>query len=96
VPLKVRDVASALTTKGFKEAPNRDHRYFFLHLSGKKTHINTKISHGETEIHDQNCSLMAKQMKLTSPQFRDFVDCDIELDKYVKILTDAGHLKKPQ
>lgn len=93
MPAKVRDVESALTQKGFQEAPNRDHRYFFFYVDGKKTRVNTKISRSDSEIHDRNCSLMARQMKLTNRQFRDFVDCHLGLQEYTRLLTQNGHVK---
>jgi predicted RNA binding protein YcfA (HicA-like mRNA interferase family) len=92
VPLKARDVESALKSKGFKEVPKRDHKYFFLYHNGKKTPIRTKISHGESEIRDKNCSSMARQIKLTGSQFNDFVDCPLSLEGYLKILVDGKHL----
>ena len=94
MPQKARDVAAALQTKGFRESANkrRDHHYYFFHYHGKKTNIFTKISHGESEIHDRNCSFMAKQMKLNNAQFKDFVDCPLTPEKYLKILVDSKHL----
>jgi predicted RNA binding protein YcfA (HicA-like mRNA interferase family) len=96
VPLKARDVQAALLKKGFQKADNKDHQYFYLYTNGKKTSINTKISHGEKKIHDQNCSNMAKQMRLTNGQFRDFVQCPLTGDAYLRILIDGNHLPNPQ
>jgi hypothetical protein len=93
VPQKVRTVESALKSKGFREAPKRDHKYFFFYRNGKKTNICTKISHGDTEIHDKNCSSMAKQIKLNNAQFREFVDCPLTEEKYLKILVDSKNLE---
>jgi hypothetical protein len=92
VPLKVREIERALTTKGFKKAENDHHFYFYYH-EGKKTAIRTKISHGETEVHDRNCGLMARQIKLTSPQFREFVDCGLTKEKYLAQLISAHHIE---
>lgn len=92
MPQKARDVAKALKEKGFKEESKRDHIYFFLYYNGKKTHIRTKISHGESEIHDKNCSFMAREIRLSNPQFRDFVDCPLKGPEYLKLLVDAKHL----
>ncbi len=96
MPQKARDVQAALKSKGFQESTkkNRDHEYFFLYYNGKKTNIFTKISHGESEIHDKNCSLMAKQMKLSNSQFRDFVDCGLKLHEYLALLLQAKYLEQ--
>ena len=91
MPLKARDVESALKKKGFKEA-EKDHHYFYLYHQGKKTAIRTKISHGEKDIHDQNCGFMSKQMKLNRKQFDKFVECDLTEELYVQLLIDAQHL----
>jgi len=94
LPQKVRDVKRALTTKGFQEEEERDHRYYFYFHEGKKSGIFTKISHGESEIHDKNCSKMAKQIKLSGPQFGKFVDCELEKDEYLKHLIDGKHIEE--
>lgn len=93
MPAKARDVESALKQKGFQEAPKRDHKYFFFYLDGKKTSVNTKISHSDSEIHDQNCSLMARQMRLTNRQFKEFISCNLSLEEYTKLLTQNGHVR---
>lgn len=92
MPLKARDVEGALTSKGFKPA-ERDHTFYFFYQGGKKTPIRTKISHGEREISDTNCSLMARQMHLSGPQFRDFVDCTIKEPEYLALMIQGGHLR---
>jgi len=93
VPQKARAVEAALKSKGFRDAPKRDHTYYFLHYKGKKTNIFTKISHGAKEIGDPNCSLMAKQMRLTNPQFKDFVECPLGPEDYVKLLIAAKQIE---
>lgn len=95
MPLKARDVKKSLKFKGFAEE-NRNHFYYFFVYNGKRSPINTKISHGETEIDDRNCSSMARQIKLTNKQFRDFVDCCLSQEAYVEVLIQAGHLVPPK
>jgi hypothetical protein len=91
VPLDAGQVDGALTAKGFKKVDNDHHFYFLLH-NGRKTAVRTKISHGEREISDRNCGYMARQMRITTPQFKEFVDCKIEAKDYVDLLTKAGVL----
>jgi len=103
VPQKAREVKAALLKKGFKpeqskpgqKKKNRDHEYFFFYLQDKKTNIFTKISHGETEIHDQNCSHMARQIRLNNSQFKDFVDCPLDGPGYLRILVQGRHVEQP-
>jgi hypothetical protein len=92
VTLKVRNVRRALKAKGFHEE-DRDHHYYFLQHQGKLTPIHTKISHGETDLYDGLCSQMARQMRLTTAQFRQFVDCTLTSEGYVGTLISAGHLE---
>ena len=72
---KARDVNRALVDKGFGEDKKRDHCYYFFYHKGKKSHFFTKISHNETDISDGLCSAMARQVKLTKLQFKEFVAC---------------------
>jgi predicted RNA binding protein YcfA (HicA-like mRNA interferase family) len=92
LPEKVRDVSKALKAKGFGEDVSKDHVYYFFFDKGKRTAINTKISHGETEISDHLFSSMAKQIKLTTGQFRNFVDCRLSREGYAAVLVEANHL----
>jgi hypothetical protein len=97
VPLKARDVKKSLKAKGFGEE-NRDHFYYFFVYNGKKSPIHTKISHGETDIDDRNCASMARQIKLTNPQFKNFVDCCLTKEAYLEVLIQTGHIvpQKPR
>ena len=90
--LKARDVSQALTGKGFAEDNKRDHIYYFLWYNGRKSNIFTKISHAEREIGRALCSAMARQIRLTGPQFHEFIQCDLTLEQYIALLTSAGHL----
>ena len=95
MPLSAREVDNSLTTKGFQKV-ERDHHFYYLWVKGKKTRIRTMISHGEKQISDPNCGNMARQMKITGPQFKDFVDCKLKLEAYVEILFQRGELQRPQ
>lgn len=85
MPLSAREVDSSLTTKGFKKV-EKDHHIYYLIVDGKQTIVRTMISHGAKEIGDPNCGKMAKQMKITGPEFRDFVDCKLQHKEYVEKL----------
>lgn len=89
MPADARDVITALSRKGFDDR-NGDHKFFVLFVSGKKTRIATKISHGEREIHDRNLGFMAKQMELTGPEFRKFIECSMSRPAYASLMRDRG------
>ena len=91
VPLKSRDVERALTTKGFKPT-ERDHHFYFLWHNGKKTSIHTKISHGDREIHDNNCACMSRQIHLSRSDFDRFVDCALTEAQYIEKLVNENRL----
>ena len=93
MPMKARDVAKALQRKGFEEARERDHIYYFFRHDGKRTGISTKISHNEKDLTDNLCKFMATQTKLTLAQFRKLIDCPLTQQEYVKHLISMGHLK---
>ena len=87
-------VASRLKSKGFtEERKGRDHIYFFFFYKGKKTGIYTKISHSMKEIGDSLIGDMKNQMKLSTKQFNEFVECTLGKEEYTKILLDNGYIK---
>jgi len=95
MPLKRNDIHSSLNKKGFTEVPNKDHTYFvYFTVNGKKSHINTKTSHGTNhkDIGDPIIAQMAKQLKLTNKQFRDLVGCSIDRADYEQHLVQAGEI----
>ena len=94
-PYKAREVRKALQTKGFKEE-NRDHYYYFLYYKGRKSNIYTKISLHQSEISKALCAAMARQIKLTSSQFHQFVDCALTGEAYVKLLLELRHISEPK
>jgi predicted RNA binding protein YcfA (HicA-like mRNA interferase family) len=94
VPLKAREVESALIKKGFKKS-DRDHHFFFFWYKGRKTAIRTKISHAESEIHDKNCSSMARQIGLNRNEFNNFVACPLTEELDIEKLTKEKHLIAP-
>jgi predicted RNA binding protein YcfA (HicA-like mRNA interferase family) len=90
--LKTRNIREALSAKGFRESPNRDHCYLFFYLKGKKSSVFTKMSHGKSEVGDGLISSMAKQVKLNKSQFQGLVECSLTADKYAELLISGGHV----
>ena len=83
---KARDVARALTQKGFAEEKKRDHQYYFYYQNQKKTSVYTKISHGETDIGAALLSRMARQVRLSKIEFDDLIDCPLDAPGYLSAL----------
>jgi hypothetical protein len=88
-------IRSALEKKGFEHdtgGKSRDHDvYFFVH-AGKRQPIGTKLSRGTgyKTIGDPLLSQIRRQLKLSSQQFGDFVDCPLTAEQYAEILINQG------
>jgi hypothetical protein len=85
-------VRQALTRKGSREDRKRDHWYYFLHVSGRKSAIYTKISHNESQIGANLLSLMARQLRIGTTQFELLIDCKLGEAEYIRLLKSAGEL----
>jgi predicted RNA binding protein YcfA (HicA-like mRNA interferase family) len=84
-PLDAKQTYSSLLKKGFQEAKNKscDHKWLEFWNDGKLTRVKTKMSHGEKEINDSLISLMARQTYLTSHDFREFAECNLNQEGYI-------------
>jgi hypothetical protein len=83
-PRNRTDVENALEKKGFKKNQN-DHRKFIYHmLSGQKTAVWTKTSHGSShrELSPSNLSRMARQCQLSGKDFELLIDCPLSQSMY--------------
>lgn len=90
MPRPRRTVMSALVRKGFA-ASEGDHSYYIYHTAdGRKTLAKTKVSHSGKDIADPILGMMARQCKLTVPQFRNLVDCPLSREAYEDILREQG------
>ena len=90
MPKHRKDVEAALEKKGFI-AHDGDHTFYVYHTSdGRKTLAKTKVSHSGKDIPDNILAQMARQCKVTGPQFRDLVDCPLSREQYEAILAGQG------
>jgi len=95
MPLERSDIEAALEKKGFARSEG-DHRFFtYYTVAGIKTSVWTKTSHGAKykTIGDGLVGLMARQCGLTSPQFRQFVECPLDRAGYESILLDSRRIR---
>lgn len=92
MPRKQRDIATGLKSKGFNEDSSGHHIYYILlDADGRKSTIKTKMSHqsGGAEISDNLIGKMARQVKLSTREFLNLVDCPLSREEYLaKIGTD--------
>jgi predicted RNA binding protein YcfA (HicA-like mRNA interferase family) len=94
MPLERSDIEAALEKKGFARSKG-DHRFFtYYTIAGIKTSVWTKTSHGTKykTIDDGLVGKMAKQCGLTSPQFKQLIDCPLGRKEYESIVIDSGRI----
>lgn len=72
-----REVESSLLSKGFREGRSNHHKHLvYFDEAGKKTPIRTRVSHGsKKDFAPPIISRMASQCRLTTPEFRELVNC---------------------
>lgn len=90
--IKTRRICSALKKKGF-ESEESHHTHFWFYHNGLRTHIKTRISHGDEEYGDGLLSAMKKQLQLDSMKdLEDLIDCHMSQIDYTKHLQDKNQL----
>ena len=95
MPQKIKDIHSALTSKGFQVRESKDKMYH-LFVNGKKTVIWTKVSQGEKEVHDALLATMArKQLHLSRKDLDRLIECPLSQAAYVTMMRAAGKLPPP-
>ena len=85
VVFKKNVVESALEQKGFQRR-NTHHKFYHLHVNGKKVGIFTRMSHGHVEISDFLINRMAKQIGINKNEFIGVIECPITKQKLIELL----------
>lgn len=94
MPSLERDaVESSLVRKGFVESGG-DHRFFKLMHEGRYTGICTKTSRGSSYkvLNVGLVSQIAKQLKLTTKEFVELVECPLTAEAYIDLLLQRDAL----
>jgi len=84
MPYKPSEIERILQRKlGFEQAPGRsvDHHSFQLKLKDMPV-IVTKVSHSKVDIGPKLEGLMARQLRVRTPFFRQVMDCTKSRDDY--------------
>lgn len=94
MPRSKREVEENLRKKGFCQEDGDHHFFVYVTTAGKKTRARTKTSHTAKmkEIPDNLLSQMARQCKLTKPQFLELVDCSMIREAYEDVLRNQQEL----
>ena len=80
-----RDLRRELLKKAHAAEDRRgDHVHFFIEVDGKDYRA-TKISHGATgQIGQPLEGMIARQLRLSTTQLRDFVECPLDGDAFLE------------
>ncbi len=91
---KVKDIQKVLKKKGFILNPDKnDHKFYYLHINGKKQSIFTYISHGKQEYDKNLMNLIKNQLKFPDQNSaEDFFNCPMSGGQYVAMLQNAGNI----
>ena len=92
--LSRRNVEQTLGGKLGMVMDQRDHRYYRLYVEGQfilKTKVSTGTGHGT--IAPQLVSLMAKQLRVPAPFFRDLDACTKTREDYLSHLRGSGVIR---
>ncbi len=81
---KCANVEYALVRKGFHRENAKHHTMFWFTVNGKKTSIRTRMSKGAAEIDNHLIACMAREMRLSKPEFLNFVACTMSGDDYLQ------------
>jgi hypothetical protein len=94
MPRDRRRVDAALVKKGFQRDEDGHHVSFaYVTMDNRLTEIRTRVSHGrDRDISDDLLAKMAKQCKLSRPDFNRLVDCPMDRAAYEQELRDQGFL----
>ena len=90
--LEREDIRTALKNKGFREKLKGDHDRYWLYVGEKQQAIFTKLSRGARyrTYGDDLVQAVAKQLKMTKPILRKFVECTVSEADYLQHLRESG------
>ncbi len=77
-----KTIEASLLQKGFVPNETHHHQFFYHTLSGLKTGLRTRTSHGMRDVGQPILGQMGKQCGLTTGDFLDLVDCPLSREGY--------------
>ena len=84
--LKIKDIISSMTKKGFKlDVDGKHKRLIYMH-NGKISSIVTHYSHSSDQIGDFLIRKMADQIKISKKQFLQLIECTLSADGYLQLV----------
>jgi len=91
---KVKYLEKILKKKGFVLDPEIEHhRFYYLHIEGKKYPIYTYLSHSVDEYGKDLMGDIKKQLKFDSSAKLDkFFDCPMTKEMYIELLRDQNKI----
>ena len=92
--IKSHKLKGALKKKGFTERSGTNHAIYYLVHNGKKQPIFTVVSRSINDYGRQLISTVAREMKLTKEEFKDFCNCPMSQQDYIDVLKKKGELSE--
>lgn len=91
---KTKDIVKVLKKKGFELHPDKNHHnFYFLIVNGKKTSVNTYLSHNNQEYGPSLMSKVKKQLRFNDSETADkFFDCPLTKEMYIDLLKIQGDI----
>ncbi len=88
MPRNRKDVESALMSKGFVRVEGDHHRFVYVTRGDLKSLARTKTSHSPKvrDIADNLLGQMARQCRLSKPDFLRLVDCPMQRDEFEGVI----------
>lgn len=91
---KKDEIETGLKRKGFAKSEGDHRKYIYYTITGKKTSVWTKISHGSShnKLSEDILRKIAKQCRLTRKELDGLIDCPLTREDYESMLIKAGHI----
>jgi hypothetical protein len=89
-----RIFSNALVNKGFERVEGTHHTMLRLVVSGVRTSVRTRISHGQRKVDDWLLSEIAKELHLSKRELLQFIGCEIGFREYVALMIQRGHIRR--
>ncbi len=86
-----RELRNALLSKG-KTSEDREghHIFFFIEVDGKAYRATKFSRSARGQITDDILGAIARQMRLTSKELRNFVDCSVTREQWLEFWRQRG------
>jgi hypothetical protein len=90
--IRVRDIDASLKRKGFRMEQGARHTKYHFVYGGKDTGVVTLLSRSYDSYGEGLVSKVAKELGLSKPELREFVECRLDESAYTVLLQERGKI----